>query len=119
VDSTAYVAEALENLRLPMVDFAAGDNPNDDFFELNDWVEIATSVDTAGSDSDIVDELLEDYVNQTVYLPVFNQTSGGNVRVAHIAKVTINDVCLPHDGCLSANRQISISFETYNDSACN
>jgi hypothetical protein len=122
-DSTLYVAEALENQRLPITAFAADENDpdgiGDTFFDVNDWVEIAGGVDTSGTNSDTVDEFLETFVNQTVYLPVFDQIAGGAGRVAHIANVTINDVCVPADGCLSGNRQLSIAFETYNDNVCN
>jgi len=129
-DSTLYVAEGLDNLRLPLAAFVADDSDPegtaDQFFDLNDWVEIASGVDTdnggtvdnVDTNSDIVDDLLEEYVHQAVYLPVFDNTGGGAVRIAHIARVTINDVCAPLDGCLSGNRQLSINFETYEDSAC-
>ncbi|MBN1994739.1 MAG: pilus assembly protein [Anaerolineae bacterium] len=127
-NSNTYVAEELHNPVLTMHDFMGlkpspdlSPDPTNTGFNVGDWVSGKTGV----SNSDAVMDELEKLVNKTILVPVYD-THGGSgsnkgYHVAHIARITINKICLPRSSasCYTpGSKSIHATFEGYADESC-
>jgi hypothetical protein len=121
-----FIEESLANPRLAFNDFKVDeddpDHPDDTSLNVDDWVAGRTGV---GGSHD-VDDLLEGYVGQTVYIPIYDDIgpvngSRASYHVSHFAEVIIQEICLPNDDCDGVpnnEKAVRITFLKYVDDAC-
>ena len=116
-----YAYEELLNPRLSVHDFVDVNDPSDTSLSLGDDVSSGPGVMT----SDDVDDALEALVGRTIRVPIYHNGGGTGQNtyytVSHFALITINQVCLPRNGCLGVSgndKRINATFVGFDDEAC-